>query len=1592
MKRKAGRILSALLAITLALNLSQVNVFAAGAGQENGTISTQPEDLSGGAAQPRTPEDEGLTVQPEESGSIATESGEVEITGTGPVGDMVAVALTEEEERMGEDSAVSSIMVDGAEAVVAYKAAKEANLVVAVYEEGSKQMLASGKVSVEKGEGTVSVGLTGGLPRYFIVSAYLLDQGSHAPLCDSYVSDLYTEGMQKFMDMTADDFPEQQVLNLDESKESNFVVYNGSTVVIGYQPGMNHVTEQGDGSYVVENASTEFTSRKAGDSVAYTKEDGTVLLLKIKNIQVNGSIVTITEEENVALEDMFDYVKIEGGYQQESVGRAAVDFEDSSHSTTKAFSWTKTLGAGAVSATLKATGSLVVAPYVKVYLALSSQHVEFTLTFSASFDCSASGTVSRQTVDLLGSPLAVAPAPGVTVSFLPQMEFEASGQCNFSAKMVASAGFSCDNANGFVNKSSKPQLTQCDFRIEATVYLGLRLKPGIQVAFCGIEAGSASLDAQVGTQIIGKMNFSGVKGNVSHLCKACIAGELVGDMKVDGTISLLFIGSKSATIWNSSSKLSDFYYSIDRKEFGWRTCPYIAYKITLVAVDSNKNPVPNAKVSGTGLDPAPVTDSAGKAECYLKNGSYTLRIDTGDLRGQAELEVQDTAKNVEIKLEGISVIASGTCGAGLEWKLDDGGVLAVSGTGDMTSWGSGREVPWFAHRQKIISVVLEKGVTSIGACAFDGYGNLTDIAIPEGVTYIDKYTFRGCGSLKEINLPEGITSIGEYAFEGCNSLTAVELPKGLLYIDKGAFLNCKGVQELAIPDTVVNTAVSAFQGCDHLLHAEIESGTIDANAFQGCTSLVTAKLGSGVNGNLGDSAFAGCTSLTSIVIPDNVVRLQGNVCNGCTSLRSVGLGSGLTYIGDGSFNGCTRLSAVTIPDGVTDIGSGAFENCSSLISLTLGNHVKNIGFGTFAGCSRLGSVDFPASVENIFGVAFSGCTGLNSIRFIGDQPNITRYSANDVYRPSFSGCTLKAYYPADNSTWKEVPRDIGATVTWIPYSSITVQSDTEDQLNTESESTGQSGESAEEPGSSAEQPKDNAGQPEAPAEQQQPEEPTGQPEATTGQLEEPAGNSEPATESGGSMEESGIATESGGTAEESGIATESGGTAEESGTFTKEAGNRLEGLGNAVNQQKESVIPTPRYAGLPLRKGIAAQALPASTAKATPNQPKTAQFSGLSVGKPYVLLVVKDKNSQDLLLPENLLYIAQGIADQNGGISFSYIPRTEEPGQAGVFGEGRTDFPAAGSGGNSGTGTGGGSGTGAGGSNIGSGNGAGGESGNGSGGTSGSGTDGGTGSSGAIAKKAIKGCTITISGNAYTYDGSPKKPEVTVKDGSAILKLGADYTVSYQDNINAGTASINLKGAGNYTGTATAHFTIQKAKNKITAPNYKRTASGKAQSFSIKAKSQGKASLSYQSSQKKLVKVSSKGKVTIAKNFVGSAKITITAKATQNYQKATKKITVTVNPKKVKLTGVKNKKGRKLDLRWTKNGKADGYQIQFSTDKKFKKNTRLLKVAGAKKVTKTISKLKKGATYYVCIRTYKKVSKKLYYSGWSKARKASVKK
>lgn len=94
-------------------------------------------------------------------------------------------------------------------------------------------------------------------------------------------------------------------------------------------------------------------------------------------------------------------------------------------------------------------------------------------------------------------------------------------------------------------------------------------------------------------------------------------------------------------------------------------------------------------------------------------------------------------------------VASGICGHELTWKLSNDGTLTISGTGQMTSFTTANQAPWYKHKNQITTVIVRNGVTSISNNAFFNYDNLTAVKLSGSVQEIGYGAFGECSSLTE---------------------------------------------------------------------------------------------------------------------------------------------------------------------------------------------------------------------------------------------------------------------------------------------------------------------------------------------------------------------------------------------------------------------------------------------------------------------------------------------------------------------------------------------------------------------------------------------------------------------------------------------------------------------------------------------------------------------------------------------------------------------------------------------------------------------------------------------------------------------------
>ena len=364
------------------------------------------------------------------------------------------------------------------------------------------------------------------------------------------------------------------------------------------------------------------------------------------------------------------------------------------------------------------------------------------------------------------------------------------------------------------------------------------------------------------------------------------------------------------------------------------------------------------------------------------------------------------------------VLNSGTCGADLTWTLTDDGVLTISGTGSMrnytTSDPTGAPAPW-GNDTRIISIVIEEGVTTIGDYAFSNCLALEEVSIPNSVKSIGKYAFQRCSSLTGIELPDDLTAIPDGLLLNCGRITRLAIPDTVTSIGNEAFNECINLVDFTIPDSVTSIGDYAFANCKYLDNVVIPDSvkTIGEHAFFYCSSLKSITFGSGLE-SVGANCFRNINHLTAVYVNDiadwckiNFGFPFANPIGTATlyvagqPLTELNVPEGVQRIGDHSFHGYTPLKRVTMPDTVTEVGDYTFNNCTGLTELQLsdnivslgeyafrscpirtvqfGQKLEHIGLAAFQYCKELTSITIPDSVTHIDEIAFYGCYGVTDL-------------------------------------------------------------------------------------------------------------------------------------------------------------------------------------------------------------------------------------------------------------------------------------------------------------------------------------------------------------------------------------------------------------------------------------------------------------------------------------------------------------------------------------------------------------------------------------------------------------------------------------
>ncbi len=367
------------------------------------------------------------------------------------------------------------------------------------------------------------------------------------------------------------------------------------------------------------------------------------------------------------------------------------------------------------------------------------------------------------------------------------------------------------------------------------------------------------------------------------------------------------------------------------------------------------------------------------------------------------------------------------------------------------------------------SVSIPENITSIPEGAFNFCTSLTELTIPSSVTEIGELAFGNCTSLSEIVIPESIMSIGKGAFYGCSGLTSVLIPAGVRIKDSPfsyhdriyPFTNVVYGQYPLLESLIIRSGINYdgqifdFAASPLLHYLEVPADvlndgrddvdsiqlpvdtaiiflydTLDYRGFEFLklcrNTLRYIDLSATENRELPAEALSNCFMAETILLPENLERIDSSAFSGCKSLKSIDIPASVTEIDDSAFKDCISLSSINFggTEGATAeagraaapaaqselrrIGNWAFYNCHQLQHLVIPEGVTEIGDAAFYGCTYLEDLELPSTVTSIGDNCFALCSKLKQIRVrAAVPPEIEAKTFFDVNRE------IPVYVPED---------------------------------------------------------------------------------------------------------------------------------------------------------------------------------------------------------------------------------------------------------------------------------------------------------------------------------------------------------------------------------------------------------------------------------------------------------------------------------------------------------------------------------------------------------------------------------------------------
>lgn len=585
-----------------------------------------------------------------------------------------------------QDYSITNLEMNGKKGIAVINNAQACKLVAAIYEEGSSKMLASEVVDVEATAGEIVFEFDIlSMPETYTVKVFLLDE-NNAALCDEYVYLEKTEAFKEFLAKEPEDFIGEDVIIFDDEKaQTDFAVLDDD-VKTSSSKSITYSYNESTGKHTFRNADNTLKNLSAGDIYSYKYGDDAheVVVIKVKEITVSGSTVTIIEDTEIGLGEAFSFVRIDAVGDYAAIDESEVEYGDAltpigakkrdiSYDEEEGTQWSTSVSLKYTRGVASVTGTVGYSVSTKVklhydpelfgpgYYDFYSEVVQkFTLI---GIEAKGELAVPKDKVRIATPPLPVGPFM-LTIYAAPVLSVSAS--ISLSATVQNKTVVTADSNNGVGKSSDCNSNFKPEFEDKITVEIGVAV--GFDYGWGKIVKLNA--EGTVKRKWEGTVDFVGVILDKHHDCYTCIKGNATVSIGVEISLEVKIIPETLEFSWpflqcNANTNLGKFYCSESTQYgiiYGEGECPNISYETKIKVYDEEAKNIEGATVScSTGYcdsngdgkfeEHSIKTDSEGEAIFYCRSGSHNFTIKKDKYKdAEKSVVIISSSKKVPVKL------------------------------------------------------------------------------------------------------------------------------------------------------------------------------------------------------------------------------------------------------------------------------------------------------------------------------------------------------------------------------------------------------------------------------------------------------------------------------------------------------------------------------------------------------------------------------------------------------------------------------------------------------------------------------------------------------------------------------------------------------------------------------------------------------------------------------------------------------------------------------------------------------------------------------------------------------------------------------